>query len=63
MSPRAEAIEGNLLVVTAKPTFIPRNYRQYEVIWDDTGDSGNVYLCKYVGTLKAWYYITITAIP
>lgn len=59
---RAEMIEGSPIVVTVEPTWTPRNYRESECIWDDTGDSGDVYKCYYVSSKNAWYYVTITAI-
>lgn len=58
-----EQISGNPIVVTAKPTWIPRYARDYTCLWDDTAGSGNIYACFYLNSLSGWYYIIITAIP
>lgn len=61
--PRAEMLEGAPIIVTTKPTWKPKTYREYECVWDDSAGSGDVYYCRYVQTLQAWRGVIITALP
>lgn len=59
----AEAIESAPIIVTSKPSWKPRNFREYTAIWDDTAGSGSIYFCTYVSTISAWRGVIITALP